>query len=265
MSTTAAATTDRFVAIERDGDTAVITLDRPQQRNALALDGMRELTRALETCGADSDIHSIILQANGPAFSAGHNLRELIGRTQDEEREIFNVCTRLMNTIQEIGQPVIAAVHGAAAAAGCQLAASCDLVVAASDASFCTPGVRIGLFCSTPMVALSRNIGRKRAMEMLLTGEPIAAETAAQWGLVNRIVPVADLYREAKALADQIGRFSPLTLAIGKSAFYKQDDKSQNEAYELMGETMAVNAMTCDAQEGMTAFVEKREPTWRGV
>lgn len=263
MSTTYEATAD-FIDIEHDGATAVITLDRPAQRNALSLDGMRELTEALATCGARSTTRSVILRANGPAFCAGHDLHELIGRTQDEEREIFTVCTQLMDTIQALGQPVIAAVHGSAMAAGCQLAASCDLVVAARDASFCTPGVRIGLFCSTPMVALSRNIGRKRALEMLLTGQPIDAETAAGWGLVNRVVPVADLYDEAKTLADAIGRFSPLTLAIGKSAFYKQAEQSQDEAYTRMRETMAANAMTHDAQEGISAFVAQRTPTWRG-
>lgn len=263
MSTTNEINTD-FVDIQYDGATAVVTLDRPAQRNALSLDGMRELTDVLTTCGANTATRSIILRASGPAFCAGHDLRELVGRTQDEEREIFTACTELMDTVQGLGQPVIAAVHGAATAAGCQLAASCDLVVVARDASFCTPGVRIGLFCSTPMVALSRNIGRKRALEMLLTGEPIDAETAARWGLVNRVVDAGDLYAEAKTLADAIGRFSPLTLAIGKSAFYAQDDKSQDDAYVLMRETMAANAMTHDAQEGMSAFVDKRTPTWRG-
>lgn len=255
---------DRFINMERDGETAVLTMNRPGQRNALSVDGMRELTNMLETYGAQSDVRSIILCANGPVFSSGHNLRELIGRTLDDEREIFNVCTRLMDTVQHINQPVIAAVCGPAAAAGCQLAASCDLVVASEESTFSTPGVRIGLFCSTPMVALSRNIGRKRAMEMLLTGEPITARTAAEWGLVNRVVPADQVYAEAKLLADQIGRFSSMTIAIGKSAFYEQAGKDQNDAYRMMGDTMATNAVTCDAQEGISAFVEKREPKWQG-
>ena len=242
----------------------VITLNRPEQRNALSSPLMRELTETLERESARPEVRAIVLRAGGPAFSAGHDLKELLDRSLDEEREIFEVCTRLMQTIQRLPQPVIAAVQGIATAAGCQLVATCDLAVASEVATFATPGVKIGLFCSTPMVALSRNIGRKRALEMLLSGRPIDAHTAADWGLVNRVVPSADLDAAALELAHQVASASPLTLRIGKQAFYRQIDAGQDEAYQLMSETMAENAMTCDAQEGMSAFLEKRRPTWRG-
>ena len=242
----------------------LVTLNRPEQRNALSMPLMRELTEELERQSARPDVRVIVLRANGPAFSAGHDLRELVDRTLEDEQEIFEVCTRMMETIQHIPQPVIAAVGGIATAAGCQLVATCDLAIAAEGARFATPGVRIGLFCSTPMVAVSRSIGRKRALEMLLTGRPIDAHTAAEWGLVNRVVPAAELDAAALELARQIASASPLTLRIGKQAFYRQIDVGQDEAYRLMSRTMAENAMTCDAQEGMTAFLEKRQPTWRG-
>jgi enoyl-CoA hydratase/carnithine racemase len=242
----------------------LVTLDRPEQRNALSMPLMRELTEELERQSARPEVRVIVLRANGPAFSAGHDLRELVDRTLEDEQEIFEVCTRMMETIQHIPQPVIAAVGGIATAAGCQLVATCDLAIAAEGARFATPGVRIGLFCSTPMVAVSRSIGRKRALEMLLTGRPIDAHTAAEWGLVNRVVPAAELDAAALELAHQIASASPLTLRIGKQAFYRQIDVGQDEAYRLMSRTMAENAMTCDAQEGMTAFLEKRQPTWRG-
>jgi enoyl-CoA hydratase/carnithine racemase len=242
----------------------MVTLNRPEQRNALSTPLMRELTEELERQGARPEVRAIVLRANGPAFSAGHDLRELVGRALEDEQAVFDVCTRMMETIQRIPQPVIAAVRGIATAAGCQLVATCDLAIAAEEARFATPGVRIGLFCSTPMVAVSRAIGRKRALEMLLTGRPIDARTAADWGLVNRVVPAADLDEAALELARQIASASPLTLRIGKQAFYRQIDVDQAEAYRLMSRTMAENAMTCDAQEGMSAFLEKRQPTWRG-
>ncbi len=243
---------------------AVITLNRPEQRNALSTSLMEELTRELERQSQRAEVRVIVLRAVGPAFSAGHDLKELVGRTIEEERRVFEVCTRMMDTIQRIPQPVIAAVQGIATAAGCQLVATCDLAIASEEARFATPGVRIGLFCSTPMVALSRNVGRKRALEMLLTGKPIDAGTAAEWGLVNRVVPAAELDRAALELAREIATASPLTVKIGKQAFYRQIDVPQDDAYRLMGETMAANAMTCDAQEGMRAFLEKRIPVWRG-
>ena len=242
----------------------VITLNRPETRNALSTPLMEELTAELERQSARPECRVIVLAANGPAFSAGHDLKELIDRTLDEERAIFETCTRMMDTIQQIPQPVIAAVQGIATAAGCQLVATCDLAIASRDARFATPGVKIGLFCSTPMVAVSRNIGRKRALEMLLTGKPIPAETAAEWGLVNRVVAPEELEGAALELAGQIASSSPLILKIGKRAFYDQVGKEQDAAYDLMGEVMSQNAMTGDAQEGMSAFLEKRQPTWRG-
>lgn len=254
----------RNLLVEDALPAVLITLNRPEQRNALSTPLMQELTDELERHSERPEVRVVILRANGPAFSAGHDLRELVDRTLEEEQEIFEVCTRMMDKIQRIPQPVIAAVQGIASAAGCQLVATCDLAIAAEGARFATPGVRIGLFCSTPMVALGRNIGRKRALEMLLTGTPIDARTAAEWGLVNRVVPADQLDAAALELANQIAASSPLTLRIGKQAFYRQIDVSQDEAYGLMSQTMAENAMTCDAQEGMSAFLQKRRPTWRG-
>jgi len=242
----------------------VITLNRPETRNALSTPLMEELTAELERQSARAECRVIILAAKGTAFSAGHDLKELIDRTLDEERAIFETCTRMMDTVQRIPQPVIAAVQGIATAAGCQLVATCDLAIASREARFATPGVRIGLFCSTPMVAVSRNIGRKRALEMLLTGKPISAETAAEWGLVNKVVEPEELDGAAHELAEQIASSSPLTLKIGKRAFYDQAGKEQDAAYDLMGEVMSTNAMTGDAQEGMSAFLEKRPATWKG-
>ena len=242
----------------------LITLNRPEQRNALSMPLMGELTEELERQSARPEVRAIVLRASGPAFSAGHDLKELVDRSLEEEQAIFDACTRMMETIQRIPQPVVAAVQGIATAAGCQLVATCDLAIASETARFATPGVKIGLFCSTPMVAVSRNIGRKRALEMLLTGRPIDAHTAADWGLVNRVVPAAELDAAALELVTQIASASPLTLKIGKQAFYRQIDVAQDEAYRLMSQTMAENAMTCDAQEGMSAFLEKRQPTWRG-
>lgn len=255
---------EAYTQTEQRGAVAVITLNRPQQRNALSLGMMRELTQVLETLGTQPETQSIVIHGAGTAFSSGHNLRELLDRTQDEEHEIFTACSQLMQTVQNIGQSVIAAINGPAAAAGCQLVASCDLAVAAEHATFCTPGVKIGLFCSTPMVALSRNIGRKRALEMLLTGRIINAQTAADWGLINRIVASDNVLQEAVTLAESVAHASPLTLRIGKQAFYRQIDVTQDQAYNLMSETMAKNAMANDAQEGMSAFLEKRTPQWRG-
>lgn len=242
----------------------VITLNRPETRNALSTPFMTEITEELERQSSRPECRVIVLKANGPAFSAGHDLKEMLDRSLEDERRIFETCTRMMDTVQTIAQPVIAAVTGIATAAGCQLVATCDLVIAGEQARFATPGVKIGLFCSTPMVALSRNIGRKRALEMLLTGQPIDAQTAAEWGLVNRVVPSDQVEQAALELANQIASSSPLTLKIGKQAFYKQIGADQDTAYELMGETMAENAMTCDAQEGMSAFLQKRQPTWKG-
>lgn len=247
-----------------DDGVGVLTLCRPEKRNALSTAVMRELTAALRALGGREDVRAIVLRHEGPAFSAGHDLAEMVGAELEDERTVFAVCTELMAAVHEVPQPVVAAVTGMAVAAGCQLAATCDLVVAADSAVFGTPGVRIGLFCSTPMVAVTRAVGRKRAMQMLLTGDVISAGTAADWGLVNVVVPAAEVDDTAVALARRVATASPLTLRVGKAAFYQQVDLSEAEAYEQMRETMALNAVTCDAQEGMTAFLEKRPPVWQG-
>lgn len=253
-----------FVLVERSGPIARVILDRPERRNPLSLQMMREATAAFRDLGDDPTCGVVVLTGSGPALSAGHEISEMVDRTLEDEREVFNTCVDLMEIIQEIRQPVIAEVQGHAIAAGCQLVATCDLAVAVDTARFGTPGVKIGLFCSTPMVAVSRSIGRKRAMQMLLTGQTIDAATAVEWGLVNEAVPAEKLRARVDELATQISDASPLTLQIGKQAFYRQIDLPQDEAYVQMAETMATNAITCDAQEGMAAFLEKRTPQWRG-
>ncbi|HEU5369961.1 MAG TPA: enoyl-CoA hydratase [Ktedonobacterales bacterium] len=252
------------ILVEREAPVATITMNRPERRNALSVDMMQELIDAFKTLSRDKEVRAIVLAANGPAFSAGHDLRELVGGTINDYRYVFDVCTELMMTLQAIPQPVIAQVHKIATAAGCQLVATCDLAVAATEARFATPGVRIGLFCTTPMVALSRAVGRKRALQMLMTGEPIPAATAAEWGLVNQVVPAEELASATRALALSIAHASPLTVALGKQAFYSQIDLDQPKAYAYAKEVMSMNAMAVDAQEGMCAFLEKREPTWVG-
>ncbi len=243
---------------------AVVTLNRPQRRNALSLDLMVELTECLERVGQDAAIRAVILAAEGKAFCSGHDLSEMTGRNVADYRRIFGACTDLMEKIQSIPQPVIAEVQGIATAAGCQLVAACDLAIASEEAAFATPGVRIGLFCSTPMVALSRAVGRKRAMEMLLTGELVSARTAAEWGLVNRVVPAAELRPETRRLAHRIAESSSLVVGIGKRAFYAQIDLGQPQAYAYTQEVMTMNSLAADAQEGMASFLEKRVPCWTG-
>jgi enoyl-CoA hydratase/carnithine racemase len=250
--------------VESDAPIALVTLNRPERRNALSLDLMQELIACLGRIGETPEIRAIILAANGPAFSAGHDLSELRDREIGDYRRVFDVCTELMTLIQRVPQPVIAQVQGIATAAGCQLVATCDLGVAAETARFATPGVRIGLFCTTPMVALTRAIGRKRALEMLMTGTPIDARTAMEWGLVNRVVPAERLREESYDLATQIAEASPLTVSIGKQAFYTQIDLDQPKAYSYAKEVMSMNAMAEDAQEGMGAFLEKRKAAWKG-
>jgi enoyl-CoA hydratase/carnithine racemase len=247
-----------------EGPVATVIMNRPEKRNALSLAMMRELIAALRALAAQAQTRVIILGGNGPAFSAGHDLSEMIQRDLPAYREIFDVCTVLMATIQSLPQPVIARVHGMATAAGCQLVATCDLAVAAEAARFATPGVKIGLFCTTPMVALARAVGRKRALEMLLTGAPIDARTAMEWGLVNRVVPASELDAATRALAEHIAAASALTVAIGKEAFYAQIDLDQPKAYAYAKEVMSLNALAADAQEGMSAFVGKRPPCWTG-
>lgn len=249
---------------ERVDSTLVITLNRPARRNALSLELMRELIAALRESGASREVRAVILAAAGKVFSSGHDLAEMTGRTIGEYRELFDVCTELMTLVQSIPQPVIAEVQGLATAAGCQLAATCDLVLASHEAAFATPGVKIGLFCTTPMVALTRAIGRKRAMEMLLTGRVIDAATAAEWGLANRVVEPGELRAASLGLAGQVAAASPLTVSIGKQAFYSQIDLDQPKAYAYAKEVMSMNAMAADAQEGIGAFLAKRTPEWRG-
>jgi enoyl-CoA hydratase/carnithine racemase len=247
-----------------EGSLGIITLNRGDRRNPLSLALMLDLIRFLEEFGADSSIRAVILASTGKAFSSGHDLSEMVGRTVADYRHIFDVCTELMTRIQSIPQPVIAQVQGVATAAGCQLVASCDLAIASEQATFATPGVRIGLFCSTPMVALSRAVGRKRAMEMLLTGKPVDAATAAEWGLVNRVVPAEELEAETRRLACQIAEASSFTVGLGKQAYYAQIDLDQPKAYAYTKEIMAMNALAQDAQEGISAFLEKRAACWSG-
>jgi enoyl-CoA hydratase/carnithine racemase len=254
-----------FLLVEHDASTAIVTMNRPERRNALSVGLMRQLIDCLTSMGNSPEVRAIILAANGPAFSSGHDLSELRDRTIPEYRQVFDVCTDLMTLIQTIPQPVIAEVAGIATAAGCQLVATCDLAVASEQATFATPGVRIGLFCTTPMVALTRAVGRKRALEMLLTGRSIDASEAEQWGLVNRVVPADNLREQTRALAALITEASPLIVSIGKRAFYAQIDQDQPKAYSYAKEIMTGNAMAEDAQEGIGAFLEKRKPRWRGL
>ena len=252
------------VTFQLDSGIATITLNRPERRNALSLELMCDLIAELENLRTQKDVRAVILAASGKVFSSGHDLSQMTGRTINDYRQIFEVCTVLMQTIQSIPQPVIARVQGIATAAGCQLVATCDLAIASEDAQFATPGVKIGLFCTTPMVALTRAIGRKRAMEMLLTGKMIDAHTAAEWGLVNRVVPTADLESETHRLASDITGASSFTIGLGKQAFYSQIDLDQPKAYAYAKEVMSLNALSADAQEGIGAFLQKRVPCWRG-
>ena len=249
---------------EREGSIAVVTLNRPNKRNALSLEMMRELLDCLGRIGEERQLRAVILAAEGKVFSSGHDLNELVGRDINEYRQLFDVCAELMMKIQAIPQPVIAEVQGVATAAGCQLVATCDLAVAAEEAWFATPGVTNGLFCTTPMVALSRTVGRKRALQMLLTADRIDAKTAADWGLINHAVPASELRAETRKLAARIAEASPLTVAIGKQAFYSQIDLDQPKAYAYAKEVMSMNAMAVDAQEGISAFLGKRVACWTG-
>jgi len=249
---------------------AVVTLNRPETRNSLSLAMIDALHTALLDLAKDSGVAAIVLTASGPVFSAGHDLKELSVHRADADRgiaffeETMTRCSAMMQAIVACPKPVIAAVQGTATAAGCQLVATCDLAVAATSAKFCTPGVNIGLFCSTPMVALSRNVARKRAMEMLLLGEMISAKDAAEYGLVNRVVPDAEVLRAAVGLAGKIAAKSPVTVATGKAAFYAQAEMGLSEAYDYASKVMVENMMARDAEEGISAFLEKRKPKWTG-
>lgn len=253
-----------YLLVETRAPISIVTLNRPERRNALSLALMEELIDCLKQIGKSQEISAVILAANGPAFSAGHDLSELRDDSLNNYRHVFDVCTELMTLIQSIPQPVIAEVQALATAAGCQLVATCDLAIASERAQFATPGVRIGLFCTTPMVALTRAIGRKRALEMLLTGKAIDARTAVEWGLINEAVAPERLREETIAMAESVAAASTLTVSIGKQAFYAQIDMDQPKAYAYAKEIMSMNAMAEDAQEGITAFLEKRQACWRG-
>jgi enoyl-CoA hydratase/carnithine racemase len=259
------------VRVERpEAGVAVLFLDRPQQRNSLSVAMLAALHGELTRLGADGGVAAIVLAAEGPAFCAGHDLKELTAHRADPDgggiffAETMTRCAELMQAIVMCPKPVIAAVHGVATAAGCQLVASCDLAVAEEDSRFATPGVNIGLFCSTPMVALARNVPRKRAMEMLLLGEMIGAAEAAEYGLVNRVVAKDQAYAAALEMARVIASKSPITVSIGKRAFYEQIDMPLGEAYDYAAQVMVENMLKADAAEGIGAFLEKRPPVWKG-
>ena len=248
------------VRLATEGRIATVTLARPEKRNALSLDMLQKVTKALESVPVEAGV--VVLDAEGRVFSAGHDLKEMIDRPGSFYDDLFETCGRMMNAIHAVPQPVIAKVQGVATAAGCQLVASCDLAIASEDAWFATPGVSIGLFCSTPMVPVSRAVGHKRAMQMLLTGDPISAETAVEWGLINRAVPADELDAAVDELAAKILSFAPQTIATGKTAYWRQADTPESAAYEITTPVMAGNAARGDAQEGISAFLEKREPVW---
>src|SRR6202049_1200663 len=249
------------ILAERSGDVVTITMNLPQRRNALSLAHMRELTGAFKEAGA-SDATGIILAGNGPVFSAGHDFADMAGADLAEMRRLLVACTELMTTIQSVPQPVVARVHGLATAAGCQLVASADLAVASQDAGFAAPGGKGGWFCHTPMVAVARNVGRKRAAEMAMSGDVIDARTALDWGLVNRGVPAGHLDSAVQDLLDRVTRGSAQSKGIGKQALYTQIDLDQAKAYAYAVEVMAATSQLPDAQEGIRAFLEKRKPRW---
>ncbi|MEM8687678.1 MAG: enoyl-CoA hydratase [Pseudomonadota bacterium] len=245
-----------------------LTLNRPRARNALSEAMLAALKETLDAAKANADVRVVVIAANGPAFSAGHDLKEVSARRQDEDRGqkyfewLMAACSDVMQTVVHNPKPVIAEVAGIASAAGCQLAASCDLVVASDQAQFCTPGVNIGLFCSTPMVAISRTMGRKHMMEMLLTGDMMDAETAFRFGLVNKVVALEELRSETDALAQKVASKSTAVVATGKEAFYRQRELPLADAYQYCSDVMVDNMMFRDAEEGIGAFMEKRDPEW---
>jgi len=269
-----AKTTDRatntapILLRERDGAVAILVLNRPQARNSLSEALLGALSAAFTDIAADRSIRAVVLAANGPAFCAGHDLKELTSRRSDADggrayfRHIMTTCSAMMQQIVNLPQPVIAAVQGAASAAGCQLVATCDLAIASTTAKFATPGVDIGLFCSTPMVALSRNVSRKHAMDMLLTGDMVSAAHAAAIGLINRAVKAGSERKAALALAKKIASKSSHVVKIGKQAFYRQAEMPLADAYRYASEVMTENMMARDAEEGICAFIEKRDPSW---
>ena len=249
------------VTVQRQDWFTTITMNRPDRRNALSTAHMTELTAAFRSAG-DSDTRGIVLAGNGPVFSAGHDFGEMAGGDLVATRAVLRVCTELMDTIQSVPQPVVARVHGLATAAGCQLVATCDLAVAAQEAAFAIPGGKGGWFCHTPLVAVARSIGRKRALEMAFTGDPVPAATALEWGLVNRVVPAADLDTETVAFLERATRGSAMSKGLGKQGFYAEVDLDQPKAYAYAVELMAAASQTADAQEGMASFLEKRPPKY---
>jgi len=268
MNVQAAIQASAVLLRERDGDIAVLVLNRPAARNSLSEALLKALAAAFTEIADDKTVRAVVLAANGPAFCAGHDLKELTARRADADggrayfKHIMTFSSAMMQQIVNLPQPVIAAVQGVASAAGCQLVASCDLAIASPAAKFATPGVDIGLFCSTPMVALSRNAARKHAMEMLLTGEMVSAEDAARIGLINRVVAIGEERRATLALAQKIAAKSSYVLKIGKQAFYRQAELGLADAYAYASEVMTENMMARDAEEGICAFIEKRDPTW---
>ncbi len=262
MSTITAPATS-ILQVEANAGLVRLTLNRPEKRNALSRELLLRLAEALDLIADDKSAHVIVLAANGPAFCAGHDLGEMLDRDEEEYHALFNLCSDVMQRLRKLPQPVIARVHGLATAAGCQLVAACDLAVAVESATFATPGVKIGLFCSTPMVPLVRAVPAKAALEMLFTGKPITAQRAYELGLVNRVVQAAGLDAAVQEFADAILAASPLTVRLGKAAFYEGLALDEAEAYRRATSVMTDNALRHDAQEGMSAFLQKRRPEWR--
>jgi enoyl-CoA hydratase/carnithine racemase len=263
MNSTATAAETSLHVEARDG-VATLRLNRPEKRNALSQELLERLRAALDEVARDAGVRVVVLAAGGPVFSSGHDLGEMVGRRQDEYQQLFALCSEVMLRLRRLPQPVIARVQGPATAAGCQLVAACDLAVAVDTATFATPGVKIGLFCTTPMVPLVRAVPAKAAMEMLLTGRPVSAQQALAWGLINRAVPAAQLDEAVAEFVDAVRAASPVTVRLGKQAFYDQLALDEAEAYLRATEVMTCNALEGDAQEGMRAFLDKRRPRWGG-
>lgn len=253
-----------YLKFESEGGIGIIILNRPEKRNALSLELLQELSALLTSISENRETRVVIIKGEGKVFCAGHDISQLINHEMTFYKAIFDTCVEVMEKIQHLPQPVIAQVHGVATAAGCQLVAACDLAMAEEDTLFGTPGVKVGLFCTTPAVPLVRAIGRKRALDMLLTGRMISAKEAEQYGLINKVVPGDQLTAETTALARRIAEASPLTLSIGKSAFYTQVNLADSQAYDYAKQAIVNNLFAEDAQEGLSAFLEKRKPAWKG-
>ena len=253
-----------YLKFDVEGAIGIITLNRPEKRNALSLELLEELRVLLTTIGQNKEIRAVIIKGEGKVFSAGHDISQLVDREMTHYKEIFDTCVHVMEKIQGLPQPVIAQVHGVATAAGCQLVAACDLAVAEKGTLFGTPGIKIGLFCTTPGVPLVRAIGRKRALEMLLTGRMISAREAEEYGLINKAVAADQLTAQTWALAEKIAEASPFTISMGKEAFYTQINLTDSQAYDYAKHVIVNNLLAEDAREGLTAFLEKRKPIWKG-